>query len=108
MMFLLQGQSDPLMPGRRKANMKCQSSMDISGVRTICIYEVIGWFRIGFVMSPVLEKTCWSVREQSSYQGCISLFFVCIHQCLRSCSRLMLIQAFYIGGFFSCILEIEL
>src|SRR6185312_5401316 len=39
---------------------------------------------------------------------CISLFFVCIHQCIRSCSCLMLIQAFYIGGFFSCILEIEL
>ena len=57
------------MLGRRKANLKCQSSMDISGVRTICIYEVIGWFRIGFVMSPVLEKKCWSVREQSSYQS---------------------------------------
>src|SRR6185312_13103142 len=69
MMFLLQGQSDPLMLGRRKANLKCQSSMDISGVRTICIYEVIGWFRIGFVMSPVLEKKCWLVREQSSYQS---------------------------------------
>ena len=26
----------------------------------MCIYEVIGWFRIGFVMSPVLEKKCWS------------------------------------------------
>ena len=33
MVFLLRGQSDPLMPGRRKANLKYQSPMDISGVR---------------------------------------------------------------------------
>ena len=39
---------------------------------------------------------------------CIGLFLVCIHQCIRSCSYLMLIQAFYIGDFFSCVLEIEL
>src|SRR6185295_14814835 len=47
MVFLLQGQSDPLMLGQRKANLKCQSPMDISGVRARCIYEAIGWFRIG-------------------------------------------------------------
>ena len=69
MMFLLQGQSDPLMPGRRKANLKCQNSMDISGVRTSCIYEAIGWFRIGFGTLPVLKKKCWAVQEQSSYQS---------------------------------------
>ena len=39
---------------------------------------------------------------------CIGLFLACIRQCIRSCSHLMLIQAFYIGDFFSCILEIEL
>ena len=39
---------------------------------------------------------------------CISLFLACIHQCIRSCSCLMLIQGFYTGDFFSCILEIEL
>ena len=50
------------------------------------------------------------IRAGVSVKGldCISLFFACIHQCIRSCSRLLLIQAFYIGGFFSCILEIEL
>jgi hypothetical protein len=47
MVFLLQGQSDPLMPGQRKANLKYQSSMDISEVRARYIYEAIGWFRIG-------------------------------------------------------------
>ena len=55
-MLLLQGQSDPLMLGRRRVNLKCQSSMDISGVRTIYIYEVIGWFKIGFMMLPFLEE----------------------------------------------------
>ena len=39
---------------------------------------------------------------------CIGLFLVCLHQCIRSCSYLMLIQAFIIGDFFSCVLEIEL
>ena len=48
MVLLLQGQSDPLMPGQRKANLKCQSPMDISEVRARCVYEAIGWFRIGF------------------------------------------------------------
>src|SRR6185312_9688768 len=46
MVLLLQGQSDPLMPGQRKANLKCQSPMDISEVRARYIYEAIGWFRI--------------------------------------------------------------
>ena len=48
MVFLLQGQLDPLMQGQRKANLKYQSSMDISGIRARCIYEAIGCFRIGF------------------------------------------------------------
>ena len=69
MVFLLQGQSDPLMPGQRKANLKCQSPMNISRVRARCIYKAIGWFRIGFVMLPVLKKKCWVVQEQSSYQS---------------------------------------
>ena len=47
MVFLLQGQSDPLMPGQRKVNLKCQSPMDIFEVRAKCIYEAIGWIRIG-------------------------------------------------------------
>ena len=47
MVFLLQGQSDPLMSGQRKVNLKCESPMDISEVRARCIYEAIGWFRIG-------------------------------------------------------------
>ena len=47
MVFLLQGQSDPLIPGQRKASLKCQSPVDISRVRARCIYEAIGWFRIG-------------------------------------------------------------
>src|SRR6185312_3186125 len=47
MVFLHQWQSDPLMPGQRKANLKCQSPMDIYEVRARCIYEAIGWFRIG-------------------------------------------------------------
>ena len=47
MVFLLQGQSDPLTLGRRKVNLKCQSPMGIYGVRARCIYEAIGWFRIG-------------------------------------------------------------
>ena len=38
----------------------------------------------------------------------ISLFLVCLHQSIRSCSHLMLIQAFCIGDFFSCVLKIEL
>jgi len=41
-MSLLQGQSDPLMPGQRKVNLKCQNPMDISGVRARCIYGAIG------------------------------------------------------------------
>src|SRR6185503_9892019 len=47
MVFLLQGQSEPLMPGQRKASLKYQSPIYISGVRARCIYEAIGWFRIG-------------------------------------------------------------
>ena len=47
MVFLLQGQSDPLIPGQRKASLKCQSPVDISGVRARCIYKAIDWFRIG-------------------------------------------------------------
>ena len=35
------------MTGQRKANVKYQSSMDISEVRARYIYEAIGWFRIG-------------------------------------------------------------
>ena len=46
MVFLLQGQSDPLIPGQRKANLKCQSPVDISEIRARCIYKAIGWFRI--------------------------------------------------------------
>ena len=48
MVFLLQGQSDPLILGQRKGNLKYQSPMDVSGVRARCIYEAIGCFRIGF------------------------------------------------------------
>ena len=71
MMSLLQGQSDPLMQGQRKANLKCQSSMGISGVRTRCICEAVGWFRIGFGMLPVLKKRCCTVQEQlSCYSWC--------------------------------------
>ena len=73
MMSLLQGQSDPLMLGQRKANLKYQSPMGISGVRARCIYGAIGWFRIGFVKLPVLRK-CWAVQEQSSCQS------LCWHQ----------------------------
>ena len=47
MVPLSQGQSDPSMPGRRRANLKYQSPVDISGVRIKCISKVIGWFRIG-------------------------------------------------------------
>ena len=47
MMFLLQGQSDPLMPDQRKANLKYQSPVDIFGVKAKCISKVIGWFKIG-------------------------------------------------------------
>jgi len=36
------------MQGQRKANLKYQSSMDISGVRARYICGVIGYFRIGF------------------------------------------------------------
>ena len=35
------------MTGQRKANVKYQSSMDISEVTARYIYEAIGWFRIG-------------------------------------------------------------
>ena len=57
------------MQGQRKANLKYQNSMGISGVSARCIYGVIGWFRIGFVMLPVLKKKCWTIQEQSSYQS---------------------------------------
>ena len=57
------------MPGQRKVSLKCQNPMDISGVRARYIYGVIGWFRIGFIMLPVLKKKCWAVQEQSSYQS---------------------------------------
>ena len=36
--------------------MKYQSSMDISGVRARCIYEVIGCFRIGFCNDTYSEE----------------------------------------------------
>ena len=39
---------------------------------------------------------------------CIGLFFVCLHQCIRSSSHPMLYLAFCIGDFFGCVLEIEL
>jgi len=55
MMSLLQGQSDPLMLGQRKATLKYQSPMGVSGVRARCIYGAIGWFRIGFVKLPILK-----------------------------------------------------
>ena len=62
MMSLLQEQSDPLMLGQRKATLKYQSPMGVSGVRARCIYGAIGWFRIGFVNLPVLKK-CWAVKK---------------------------------------------
>jgi len=49
MMFLIQEQLDPLMQGQRKANLKYQNSMGISGVSARRIYGVIDWFRIGFL-----------------------------------------------------------
>ena len=39
---------------------------------------------------------------------CIGLFFICLHQCIRSSSHPMLYLAFCVGDVFSCILEIEL
>ena len=39
---------------------------------------------------------------------CIGLFFVCLHQCIRSSSHPILYLAFCIGDFFGCVLEIEL
>ena len=39
---------------------------------------------------------------------CIGLFFICLHQCIRSCSHLVLFRAFCIGDVFGCIMEIEL
>ena len=30
--------------------------MGVSGVRARCIYGVIGWFKIGFMMLPFLEE----------------------------------------------------
>ena len=61
--------------------------------------RIIGRFRSN---RPV--RVCVDIKNVDY----IGLFFVCIHQCIRSCSYLMLIQAFYTGDFFSCILEIEL
>jgi len=50
------------MLGQRKAILKYQSPMGVSGVRARCIYGDIGWFRIGFVKLPVLKK-CWAVQK---------------------------------------------
>ena len=47
MVPLSQGQLDPSMPGRRRADLKYQSPVNISGVRIKRISKVIGWFRIG-------------------------------------------------------------
>src|SRR6185437_2306667 len=59
MIFLLQGQSDPLMLGQRKANQKYQSPMDVSDVRAMCVYEAIGSFRIGFCNITCSKEEAW-------------------------------------------------
>src|SRR6185436_9426643 len=71
MVLLLQGQSDPLMPGQRKANLKCQSPMDTSEVRARCIYEAIGWFRIGSC-----NVTCSEEEALGSLRAIVLLEFV--------------------------------
>ena len=47
MVFLLRGWSDPLTPGQRKVNLKCQNPVNISGVRAKCIISyrpIQNWF----------------------------------------------------------------
>ena len=89
MMFLIQGQLDPLMQGQRKANLKYQSSMGISGVSARHIYGVIGWFRIDFFCNVtyseeevldgsgaiVLSKLVLTSRA-SAASACSSLVFI--------------------------------
>ena len=91
--------------------------MDISEVRLRCIYEAIGWFRIGFC-----NVTCFEEEALGGSRGdrpnracvdiknidCVSLPLACFYQYIRICSHLMLYWAFCIGDVFSCILKIEL
>ena len=88
MMFLIQGQLDPLMQGQRKVNLKYQNSMGISGVSARHIYGVIGWFRIVFFNvtcseeevldgsgAIVLSKLVLTSRA-SAASACSSLVFI--------------------------------
>ena len=89
MMFLIQEQLDPLMQGQRKANLKYQNSMGISGVSARRIYGVIDWFRIGFYFNVtcseeevldgsgaiVLSKLVLTSRA-SAASACSSLVFI--------------------------------
>ena len=62
------------------------------------------WGSVGRFKSNRPVRACVDIENID----CIGLFLVCIHQCIRSCSHLMLFQVFYIGDVFSCVLGIKL
>ena len=114
------------MPGQRKANLKYQSPMDISEITARCIYEAIGWFRIGSHKSYLFwtrsndrfrcSRSGWIGGDNRGFD-CVSLFVMHIRQSIWSfsCSSVGFMNGDFVlcwatgsENVFSCVLEIKL
>ena len=78
--------------------------MELSANSELVLLCYLFWRSVGRFRSNRPVRACVDIKNID----CIGLFLVCIHQCIRSCSHLMLFQAFCIGDVFSCVLEIKL
>ena len=108
MVFLLQGQLDPLMPGQRKVNLKCQNPVDISGVRAKCIISyrpiqnwfcnvtcsegVLGGSEVIVLLELVLTSRTSTVSACSSFAS-ISTLGVAVISCCTGLSVLEMYSA---------------
>ena len=79
--------------------------MELSADSELVLLCYLFWRRsVGRFRSNRPVRACVDIKNVD----CISLFLVCLHQCIRSCSHLMLCWTFCIGDVFSCVLELEL
>ena len=61
---LLQGQSDPLLPGQRKASLKYQSPVKLLELvwGQSALMELSADLEVALVVLPVVRKKQWSIR----------------------------------------------
>ena len=79
------------MQGQRKANLKYQNSIGVSGVSARCIYGVIGWFRIGFFCNVTCSEE--EVLDGSGAIVLLKLVLTSRASVASACSSLACISA---------------